>query len=131
MKYIGRTVAVTASAALAAMAFVGQASADADKTDNHVALHVTGKKLHVDDVTIYGGSPSNNYCLNARVTFDNSRGNQTYYLWHPRGQRCGNGDYYTGIAKDTRWPNGTKICAAFYRTNGDRWGGKPCATIHN
>lgn len=131
MKYIGKTAAAVASAALAVMAFAGQASADATVKDDGVILYITGKKLHVDDVTIWGGSPSNHNCLDARVTFDSSKGNTTYYLWHPSGERCGESDYYPGVVKDMSWPNGTKVCATFYKTNGDRWGGKPCATIHN
>lgn len=115
------------------MTFAGPASADADKKDNHVDLSVYGKKLHVDSVAIWAGGPSLRYCLDARVTFTPPHGSPTiYYKWHDHSIPCGNGDLYRNIAVNTRWPNNTEVCATYYRqSNGQRWGGKPCATIHD
>ncbi|MER5469799.1 hypothetical protein [Streptomyces sp. NPDC002685] len=133
MKYIGRAVAVTASAALAAMALVGQASADAQKKDNHVHVTITGKKLHVSQAGIFAGGPQFNICLDGRLTFTPPHRSPTiYYTWHGAHRPCGNSDGYSDLAGNTRWPNNTEVCATFYGMNdGKRWGGKPCATIHN
>jgi hypothetical protein len=136
LKYIGKAVAATTAATLALMAFAGQASADASKTDNHVDLGVYGKKLHVDSAAIWANSPSLEYCLTGSLTFTPPKGSgfhpATFHTYHPRGVPCGNGDGSQDLAQNTEWPNNTEVCATFHKnTDGKRWGGKPCVTIHN
>jgi len=136
LTYIGKTVAATASVALAVTAFAGQASAEADKKDDHVQLHIYGTKVHVDSAFIWAGSPTMEYCLDGRLTFTPPNGSSvhpaTFHTYHKRGIPCGNSDGRGDLAQNTRWPNNTKVCATFYKeSDGKRWGGKPCATLHN
>lgn len=133
MKYYRKALAVTASATLVAIAFAGQANADADKTDDGVNLHVYGKKLHVDQAAIWTGGPHFNICLNGFLTFTPPRGpSGTYTVYHHRGEPCGNSAGSSFLAEDTWWPNNTEVCAYFLKVSDNkRYGGKPCATIHN
>ncbi|MFG2785549.1 hypothetical protein ACGFY7_48005 [Streptomyces prunicolor] len=132
MKYFGKAVAVSASAVLAAVVFAGQASAEAHKKDDNVSLDVYGKGLHVNYADIFAGSPTLKDCLNGRLTFTPPGKSPTvFHGWHDPSTPCGSGAFYTQLAQNTRWPNNTKVCATFYKKNGKRWGGKPCATIHN
>lgn len=136
MKYIGKAVAATTAATLALMAFAGQASAEAHKTDDHVALHIYGDGLHVDSAAIWANSPTLAYCLTGSLSFKPPAGSgfhpATFHTYHPSGVPCGNGDGGNGLAQNTVWPNNTQVCATFKKnSDGKRWGGKPCATIHS
>ncbi|MFE2706972.1 hypothetical protein [Streptomyces mirabilis] len=133
MKYIGKGVAVAASTLLAAVAFAGPASADAVKKDNHVEVDIFGDKLHVRQAGIFAGGPQFNICLDGRLTFTPPHSSPTiYYTWHDTRRPCENSDGSSFLAENTRWPNNTEVCATFYgMRDGKRWGGKPCATIHN
>ncbi|MFJ9961718.1 hypothetical protein [Streptomyces avermitilis] len=133
MKYYRKALAVTASAALTAIAFAGQANADADKTDDGVTVGIFGKKLHVQQASIFTGGPHFNVCLNGFLTFTPPHGpSGTYTVYHHAGEPCSNSQGAYFLAEDTWWPNNTTACAYFLRvSNNKRYGGKPCVTIHN
>ena len=134
MKYYRKALAVTASAALAAIAFAGQADADAHQTDNHVQFWIDGKKLHVADTTIYASNPDTKACRDGYLRFEPpGQQSATYPAYRKDGDKdCSAADVYFHLAKDTWWPNNTKVCAYFLEVKSrKRWGGEPCATIHN
>lgn len=132
LKRIGKAAVAATSAALAVIAISSPANADAHKTDNHVQLYLYGAKLHVTDTTIYASNPDTTACRDGYLTFAPPGRQTATYPAYRNNRPCEAADVYFHLAKNTWWPNNTKVCAYFLEVKSrKRWGGMPCAIIHN
>jgi hypothetical protein len=96
-------------------------------------IRVIGSGLHVDSVRAVRNKESADFICqySARVFFhkpDGTTDTRDSQIVH--NGACSPGDAWIDFNIGADYPNGTRVCTAFYE-NGDQQGGQPCETIHS
>jgi hypothetical protein len=96
-------------------------------------IDVHGSKLHVDTVRATRGKYSSDFICNysARVFFQEPDGTiVTRDSGVVHNGACSTPYAWIDFHINANFPNGTKVCTAFYES-GQQQGGKPCEKIHS